>query len=289
MQLSYKENYWDDAALKAEFIEFLKRIFDFDLTRWNEMGYWDRNFMPFSYFDGSRMVSNVCIYSLDMMVADKRSRVAQVSSVATLPDYRRRGLGAKLMEKAMEWARSEHDFFFLFADEEAFPLYRKSGFRMVDEFKTQIAVEGSSAAGGAIKLDIEKSDDLKMIERFAAERSPVSNQLGVLNNKLLMFWITYYLSDSVYHIPDLDILVMYRRENETVTISDIVGEKIPSFSDIYPYISDESDRSVEFLFMTDRLQLDDISYIRVEGNGTHLQGNFPLEGTPFIFPQTSQA
>lgn len=289
MQLSYKENYWDDAALKAEFIEFLKRIFDFDLTRWNEMGYWDRNFMPFSYFDGSRMVSNVCIYSLDMMVADKRSRVAQVSSVATLPDYRRRGLGAKLMEKAMEWARSEHDFFFLFADEEAFPLYRKSGFRMVDEFKTQIAVEGSSAAGGAIKLDIEKSDDLKMIERFAAERSPVSNQLGVLNNKLLMFWITYYLSDSVYYIPDLDILVIYRRENETVTISDIVGEKIPSFSDIYPYISDESDRSVEFLFMTDRLQLDDISYIRVEGNGTHLQGNFPLEGTPFIFPQTSQA
>jgi hypothetical protein len=46
---------------------------------------------------------------------------------------------------------------------------------------------------------------------------------------------------------------------------------------------------VEFLFMTDRLQLEDLNYVRVEGNGTHLSGDFPLEGSPFIFPQTSQA
>lgn len=289
MPFSFKEDYWDDPQLKNEFIGFLKQIFGLDLTLWNDMGYWDRLYRPFSFFDGDRLVSNVCIYSMDMMVMGKRSKVAQVSAVGTLPEYQRRGLSTQLIERAMEWAEADHEFFYLFADENAYPFYKKCGFRIVSEFKPRIAVSGKAATPGAVKLDISKPDDLELIERFAKKRSPVSNQLGVLNDKLLMFWCVYFLSDCIYHIPDLDIVLIYRRNNGLLTISEIIGRELPNFADIYPCISDASDRSAEYLFMTDKLGLENVEFVKVEGNGTHLLGTFPLQDRPAIFPLTSHA
>ena len=145
----------------------------------------------------------------------------------------------------------------------------------------QRALAGSVGANNA--------DHLAQIYRMARKREPVSNVLGVSNEKLFMFWCLYFLRDNIYFIPDLDILVLYERDNGLVTISDIVGAKMPSFADIYPYIYSERDRSVEFLFMTDRLNLDSCERVMAPSNGTHTMGNFPLENTPFIFPRTSQA
>ena len=37
------------------------------------------------------------------------------------------------------------------------------------------------------------------------------------------------------------------------------------------------------------LQLTEVEYIPIEGNGAHVMGAFPIEGTPFMFPCTAQA
>ena len=104
-----------------------------------------------------------------------------------------------------------------------------------------------------------------------------------------MFWCLYFLSDAIYYIPELHILVLHERKDGVVTISDIVGTNVPEFSDIYPYICDERDRAVEFLFMTDRMNLANCKQILVPSNGTHIRGDFPFSGSRFIFPRTSQA
>ena len=58
---------------------------------------------------------------------------------------------------------------------------------------------------------------------------------------------------------------------------------------IYPYISGPEDEAVDFLFMVDKINLEKFDQVKVEGNGTHLLGSFPLDGTQFIFPFTSHA
>ena len=124
----------------------------------------------------------------------------------------------------------------------------------------------------------------------ASERTPVSNLLGVNNPKLLRFWCLYFLKENIHYIPEFDILVLYERKDNLLTILDIVGKNIPPFDDIYPFISAPSDRAVEFLFLTDRLNLGrSIEYIPFTSNGTHLLGDVPFENDRFLFPITSRA
>ena len=289
MNLSYSEDYWDFPELKKEFISFLIQIHGLDLSFWDEMGFWDRKYRPFSYFDGDSPISSVCIYSMDMTIRGQKRLVAQVSAVGTLPEYRRRGLNLELTQKAMDWARVNHDFFFLFADEEAFPFYKKCGFRQVGEYKASVSVSGGIARPSADKLDIRRKDHVELIYRLANNREPVSDVLGVSNKRLFMFWCLYFLADHIYYIAELDILILYKRDNELVTVFDIVGKSVPAFSEVYSYICAESDETVEFLFMVDKLKLGSFDQVRVEDNGTHLLGDFLLESSKFIFPYTAHA
>jgi hypothetical protein len=190
---------------------------------------------------------------------------------------------------AMDWARDHHDFFFLFADKEAFRLYGDCGFRSTDEHKPRISISGKAARPGVVKMDMQNPDHVEQIYRLASHRAPVSDVLGVFNEKLFMYWCLYGLRDHVYYIPDLDILVLYKRDSGSLTAFDIVGPIVPPFEKIYPYISDPTDTIVDFRFMVDKLHLDDFEHVKIAGNGTHLAGDFPLESAHFIFPHTCQA
>jgi GNAT superfamily N-acetyltransferase len=289
MSITFHENYWDSPGKKSQFIAFLKLIHGVDLSAWDKLGFWDKLYRPFSYFDGDTLVSNVCVYSMNMTVNGQSRLAAQISAVGTLPDYRRQGLSYELTQKALDWARDNHDFFYLFADDEALGFYRKCGFRPVGESKTRISVTGQVAKPGAFKLDINREDHLATICRIASGRVPVSDVLGVSNVKLLMFWLLNLLKEHIYHIPELDILVLYKHASGRTTIFDVVGERVPPFSAILPYIGSENDRTIEFLFMTDKLELRDTTQVKIEDNGTHIMGEFPLESSRFIIPFTAQA
>ena len=86
------------------------------------------------------------------------------------------------------------------------------------------------------------------------------------------------------------MLILYERKNDLLTVHDIVGKDIPPFDEIYPYISSEDDKDVEFSFMIDKLGLGGREkYMTVESNGTHLLGDVPFEGSKFLFPITAHA
>jgi GNAT superfamily N-acetyltransferase len=289
-ELTYLEDYWDDPLRKREFIRFLSDIHNLDLTNWDNHGLWDHDYRPFSYFHGATVAANVCVYSLQMRVNGRDCQLAQVSAVGTRPEYRGRGLSSELTRRALEWAAPEHEFYFLFADEEAYPFYQKRGFRFVVEHKTRIAVSGESRRPSAAKLDIDNPAHFELIRNYAENREPVSDLLGVSNDRLLLFWCLYGLRESIYHLPGLETMVLMKRERGLLSIYDIVSSKLPPFTQLYPLISSETDTAIEFYFMTDKLQLATSELIQLDGsNGTHLSGSFPLEGRPFIFPYTSQA
>lgn len=290
MGLTFREDYWENPGLKKQFIDFVIQIHGLDLSLWDRMGFWDRKYRPFSFFKGPTLVSSLSVYSMDMTILGERCLVAQISAVGTLPEYRGRGLSSELTQRAMKWASTDHKFFFLFADKEAYSFYKKCGFRLVDEYAVHSAVAGVKAQPGAIKLDTQRKDHLDLIYRCATEREPASGDLGVHNKKLFMFWCLYYLKENIYYINDLNLLVLCKRKNGLLTIFDIVGRKVPPFYEIYPYLGQINDKTVEFLFMVDKLNLGQYEEFRLrEDNGTHLYGEFPLENRNFIFPYTSHA
>jgi len=289
MDLTFREDYWDTPELKREFIAFLVTMFGLDLSVWDKAGFWDHRYRPFSYFSDSKLVSNVYVYSMDLTINREKRRVAQISAVATIPEYRRKGLSLRLTQAAMDWARANHHFFFLFADDNAFKFYEQCGFRSTEEYKTRISVSGAVARPGTAKFDMQRADHVQEVFRIASNRAPVSDALGVCNDKLFMFWCLTYLKEHIHYISALDLLSLYKRESGRVTIFDTVGTSVPSWGEIYQYVCDPEDKTVDFLFIVDKLNLGSVEYFKADGNGTHLLGDFPLKATKFIFPFTSHA
>jgi GNAT superfamily N-acetyltransferase len=140
--------YWHDPAARAAFKAFMVELFALDFTRWEQAGYWDDAYTPFSIFDGERVVANVCLYLLDAVIDGRATRLAQVSAVGTLPQFRRRGLCRQLTNAALAWAQGRHAGVFLFANDEAVPVYERAGFMPLAEFVERVPTR-PRAAGGA--------------------------------------------------------------------------------------------------------------------------------------------
>ncbi len=287
MSLKLRTEYWDDPKARGAFKRFLIDIHGLDLSEWESGGYWDEGYTPFSFFDGDEIVSSVCVYSLEAVIDGEAGRLAQISSVGTLPERRLEGLNRRLTDAGLEWARKTHKGVFLFADTEAIHFYNACGFRPIDEYVEFAEAPAATRTDGAVKLDPGEKHDLDKIYKYAEGRAPISDRFSVLNAKLLMFHAMYLLRNDVYEIPDLDCLVFFKREEGCLKIFDIVGERVPLLEELHPYIADESDEIIEFHFHADKLGIDGIKTKPLCGNNPFVIGAFPIDRP--VFPFTSRA
>jgi GNAT superfamily N-acetyltransferase len=287
--LTFRSRYWDDCRARDEFKKFLLAMHGLDLTLWEQRGFWDDLYTPFSLFDGDRIVSSVCLYSMEMVIGGQKCRVGQFSGVGTLPQFRRRGLSRWLTEKAMHWASATHSGFFLFADDEAVPFYAKCGFLQVQETVATLLVDIPELRPGLQKLDAQSDRDLERIYRLACERSPASDALGVCNAKLLMFHCLYTLRDHMYYVPDLDVVVFFKTDRERLILFDIVGRHVPHFSELHPYIVQQPHRAVWFQFMPDKMGIAATGRRTVEGDNAHIHPSLHLPEPDCLFPYVAHA
>ncbi|MFH1681204.1 MAG: GNAT family N-acetyltransferase [Candidatus Eisenbacteria bacterium] len=287
--LTYRSHYWDDRSAKGAFKEFLVSLFGLDLGLWDAGGFWDEQYMPFSLFDEDRIVSSVCLYSMEMTIGGKRRRVGQFSAVATLPSFRRRGLARRLTEKAVEWASDTHEGFFLFASDEAVPFYARCGFSPIRETADTLVIDPPPRRDGLRKLDMGSDRDIERVHEIASERAPVSDTLGALNPKLLMFHCLYALRDCVYEVADLDTVVLFKPERGRLVLFDVIGRRVPPFAELYPYLAREPHEEILFLFMTDKMGIEPTGKRTMKENNAHIDPAFPLPGPRCLFPYASRA
>ena len=107
MDLMVRTEYWNNPKARSAFREFMLKIHNLDLSEWESLGYWDKNYTPFSFFSGEEIVSSICVYSLNAVINGNKTRISQLSGVGTLPEWRRKGLNRRLTIIGLEWARGE--------------------------------------------------------------------------------------------------------------------------------------------------------------------------------------
>ncbi len=296
--LQLRSDYWADGSARAAFKVFLRQMFQVDLEAWDASGYWDSDYRPFSLFTPEGcIVANACLYSLRMVIAGRRVRVGQISGMGVLPEYRRQGFGRRLAEEALRWAsESEHESFVLFSTEEGLPFYRAQGFHFTEEHSTVLRLpEGRDAPRcqeGLRALDMNQPADQALLFRLGCNRCPVSQQLGVLNERLLMYHALITLRGGAHYIPSLEVAVLFRRRDGVLKLFDVVGPRVPLWAELAPFLIQPGDREVVFWFMTDLLgDLSSVGPVEQRpllGNNLHLQEKLPLAGS-FLFPFTAQA
>jgi GNAT superfamily N-acetyltransferase len=289
-ELVFREAYWADPVAQRAFQRFLVEIHGLDLSTWDSAGYWDERYRPFSYFDREgRVVSSVCVYSLEMIVQGSPCRAAQISGVGTSAARRRQGLNRRLTDIALEWAAPDHEFVFLFANDDAVPFYARCGFLTVEERIPHIAVRPGDPRPGLRKLDLDEATDVELLQALAERRAPVSDTLGVISPKLFMFHAIYRFAGYLYHIPDLDVAVAIGREGPRLTVYDVVGPRMPRFDELGPYLVSAETTEIEFYFVPDKLGIENPRWRVLQGNNLHDRGDIPLRTERFLFPFTAHA
>jgi len=292
--LTMREGYWHDARAKAAFCRLIRDTFGLDFSAWDTAGYWDDRYCPFTWFDrDGEAVSSVCLYTMNLVVDGRRQVAGQLSAVATRPVWRRRGLAQRLAEEALQRSAGQgHAFQYLFSDDEARSFYRRLGFVAVEEQVTAIDLIGRDPLPGARRLDPAHAVDLALIHRLARERAPVSGKLGVLNDRLVMFYALGPLRDAPWHVEPLDVVVLGSRNAGVLTIFDVIGRRIPALAELYPFLADRLDVRIVVRFEPDQLgDLHALGCVGVQpltGNNLHVRSDFPLRG-PVVFPLTAQA
>lgn len=280
--------YWRDRAARKAFKDFILAIHQIDFEDWDRMGYWDDDYSPYSYFVGGRVVASACIYTMAALVNGQACKVAQVSGVGTLPEYRKRGLNRRLHEIALAEALPIHRFAFLFSDEDAIGFYRKCGFSPVAAHAAVVPLPAVAPSPHAHKLDTRDPAALDAIFRLASGRAPTSQVFSTASPKLVIWHLLYRLRDHAWSIPSLDAVVLMKRDAERTIVYDVLARKMPTFEQLAPYLVQAGAREVEFRFPVDALGVPSFTLRELPGYDAHVMGPFDLGPQP-VFPFTSQA
>jgi hypothetical protein len=231
----------------------------------------------------------MCIYSMPAIVNGEACRVAQVSGVGTLPEYRLRGLNRRLHQIALAQALPAHRFAFLFADDEAIPFYRKCGFRPVAAHAVVVPLPATAASPGGIeKIDFSAPGMRHVLYALASKRAPISHVFSTHNPKLVMYHLLYRFRDHLWFVQALDAVLLMKIEGPTATVYDILAHQLPRFGELAAVLAAAGALEAEFRFPVDRLDAPPGRLRELPGSNVHVMGDFPLGERPVI-PFTSQA
>ena len=288
MTPTFRTAYWQDPAARQSFKDFIKQIFRLDFSAWDNAGYWDDDYNPYSYFSGDRVVSSLCIYTMHARVNGRDCKVAQVSGVGTLAEYRGQGLNRRLHEIALAEALAEHRFAFLYADDDAVPFYRRRGFRPVSAYTVVVPLPAVVPDPGIEKLDASDGAVRDSIYRLACVRAPVSHVFSTANPRLVMYHLLYRLRDHAWRIPALDAVVLMKSDGAKTVVYDILARELPRFEQLAPFLVAGGAREVEFRFPVDALDVPARTLRELPNENFHVMGEVDLGPQP-VLPFTSQA
>ncbi|MEK3712819.1 GNAT family N-acetyltransferase [Paenibacillus sp. FSL R7-0333] len=252
-ELKFVRDYKDIAPLRNSFFELAKDTFELELERWYGEGCWTDKYVPYSYAEGNRIVANVSVNLIELTINGVKSPAVQIGTVMTHPDYRGRGLSARLMDKVLEEYGRACEFMYLFANESVLEFYPKFGFHPVEEQIFSMACPGGAARSAAIrKLDLADPRDLSLVSTLGAQRVPVSERFGVSGaHGLLMFYCLNVFSDQLYYLEDENLIAICQQENGQLELFDLISAQPVSCRDIALKLADSDTETIVFHFTPD--------------------------------------
>lgn len=291
-KLEFHFGYYNEPEYRVKLNDFVSRIFNgFSFDPWNALGLNFKEYTPFSLIKDGKVVANVSASPMHLIVDGQRVDSIQIGTVGTLPEFRNRGLIRSLMKKVDAHWEGHRTFDFLFANQLTAEFYKQFGFLPVPEYNCYVkAPDFNPSDFKPRKLNLTQKNDRSLLFNVAQGRYPVSQRLGVVDHTwLLLFHAATDYRENMVHIKHLDAVVISKIEKQTLHIIDVIGEKVPTFKEIFPVIGVNDLTEVAFHFTPDLMDVGDvISDIDTESL-LFVRGKFPNDLSTFRFPHTCKA
>lgn len=269
--LKFVQGYKADEPYGKSLTGLANLIFGINLNKW------DNRYIPFSYMDGEAVAANVSINLLDLIIRGERRSALQIGTVMTHPDYRKRGLSARLMNRVLDEYGDKCDYIYLFANRNVLDFYPRFGFEPVEEHQFTLDYSAGPKKGNGIrKLDMNNSEHVRFLAHFTSERIPVSRRFGTDRaHGILMFYCRNVFTNDIYYLEQEDVTAIFQRKEGRIDLYDLIGRREINLEAILAQISDEDTQEIVFHYtpddqgmgITSRLFTgDEVLFVKANGN-----------------------
>ena len=210
-------NYMRDDALRHALNDLTKKTFGFDFESWVTGGYFEGDYIPFSFIEDGKIISNVSANRMSFLQNGVEKNYIQIGTVMTDEAYRRQGLAKKLMDHVVNQYKDSCDGFYLFANLYAVDFYDKCGFSREMEYRYFVKNEFCMRkSAGEIFISVNAADkQMKQKYMNMVRRSAANSSL------------------------DMDCFIVAEIEENTLLLQSIVSEKNVALMDILQRVRGE--------------------------------------------------
>lgn len=246
---TFIKDYKNDEKYRLSFNNLAQKTFGIDFESWYQQGFWNDNYVCYSYLEQDEIVSNVSLSTMKLVIDGKLQKAIQIGTVMTNPEHRRQGLAYELLGKILQDYSEEYDMFFLAADDEAVPLYKKCGFKYREENKYIIDVSKYNKIETPLKPFYMKPKELIESKK---QSQPLSNVLSAVEDEhVLMFYYTLGFKESIYR-PVKDVHAIFDIEGDTLNLYDILSPRKVKLQELIEQIIPEHVKRVFCHFTPDQ-------------------------------------
>ncbi|MCM2472766.1 GNAT family N-acetyltransferase [Rhizobium sp. CG5] len=276
--LLFRSDYAHSTYGLKELGKLILDVFEIDISSLDRLGH-DPTVVAFGWWHDECLVANVSLYERRLWLSGQQVVAFGVQSVATRPEWRRKGLFSDLMRRALDYADKRSSLIILATGTP--DLYRPFGFRQIKEMWFSSKLMRHNSVNRFRELSLETEGDIALLKRIFSDRAPTSLLASACDHPAL-FMLKAKLTPEIrlLYLPQLDAVVAVKQGHSSLAILDIVASTIPSLDDIVSAL-DFDEQQVEVYLTPDRLswQPDETHLI---DNGNMVRGQFAPEGQAFM-------
>ena len=249
-------------------------IYGLNFDKWYNSGFWDNKFIPYVLYDKDIAVSSVGVCINDVIWQNSNKCYLQISTVMTLPEYRRKGLNRWLMEYVLKEWDNKCDAIYLLANNSVVDFYPKFGFEEFTEYDFTIPVQ--KIKGEYRKLNINNKEDLELL----IKKYEISNPFAEIKVKNFSLFMSYCLNlhDHIYYLKQYDTVALVKHDGNKMICYDIFTNLNVDINEILGVLADEN-TEYAYLGFTPK-STEKCSVVKSQEEDNHL---FVLSGKVNIF------
>jgi GNAT superfamily N-acetyltransferase len=230
-QYHFQQSFTESPTLSPQLFNLLEIVFPgLEITQLAQQARklgaaWEDASTPFARFheDGS-LITHVGVLEIPMRLMGQNIIVGGIHAVCTHPEFRRRGYYREVMTEALDYCDRDRNYPTLILTTSQPELYQPFGFRVIQEHSFTTKCNSSGGISGWRLLDINNTNDINLLHRLLETRAPISNVVGVINEKPV--FLVNEGSRPLYYFSDLDAVACMSIENNHLQLFDVVTPKI---------------------------------------------------------------
>lgn len=216
-------NYMKNDEYRKKLNDLTEKTFGFNFESWVVNGYFEGDYIPYSYLENGKIICNVSANRMDFLQNGTVKHYIQIGTVMTDEAYRRQGLAGKLLQYVVRQYEGKCDGIYLFGDLSALGFYEKAGFRQLNEYRYWLNKKIVSSELGFMPVDQGR----RVAYLDAVRNSKAYGALEQVNKFGLQLFYTASLENVYYH-PLLDCFAVLEKEEDTLILQSVIcKEKLP--------------------------------------------------------------